>query len=189
MPDGLCQFESLSRFARLACREARRGRTCTKHLDRLNMGSTERGDSILGSKLCSFTTSPLCLPEAAAVKLLLLVVVVVVVETTLCVTCRNKRRASCSLFLCLSLSLSLSLCLFALFLRRLSNGDAFLFLLHRLSLEHWWLSKRKLNEQPCQRDSISSNDAAIMLFPSEITLPETDDKDGGDNRWFFFFFE
>lgn len=29
------------------------------------MGSTERGDSILGSKLCSFTTSPLCLPEAA----------------------------------------------------------------------------------------------------------------------------
>lgn len=30
------------------------------HLDRLNMG-----DSILGSKLCSFTTSPLCLPEAA----------------------------------------------------------------------------------------------------------------------------
>lgn len=32
------------------------------------MGSTERGDSILGSKLCSFTTSPLCLPEAAVVE-------------------------------------------------------------------------------------------------------------------------
>ena len=85
-------------------------------------------------------------------------------------------------------ALSPSLFLFALFLRRLSNGVAFLSLLHRLSLEHWWLSKRKLNEQPCQRDSISSNDAVIMLFPSEIALPETDGKDGGDNRWFSFFF-
>lgn len=70
------------------------------HLDRLNMGSPERGDSILGSKLCSFTTSPLCLPEAAA--MVEATAAEATAEATLCVTCGNKRRASRSLSLSVS---------------------------------------------------------------------------------------
>lgn len=86
------------------------------HLDRLNMGSTERGDSILGSKLCSFTTSPLCLPEAAVVAEEEAALSVLPVEINVAPR-----------------SLSLSLCSITLFLRLLSSSvEAFLFLHHSL---------------------------------------------------------
>lgn len=67
VPDGLCQFESLSRFARLAYREAMW--TCARapHLDSLNMGSAARRQHIGFETLLVYNAASYNEPVSATV--------------------------------------------------------------------------------------------------------------------------
>lgn len=164
MPDGLCQFESLSRFTRLAYREARRGRTCTAPWQ------VEYGLHGARRQHIGFET--------------LLVYNVATMSArggdggggggggggALCVTCRNKRR------------LSLSLCSIKLFLRLLSSSVEALFSFPPpLWCRSGW-QRRRLNERT-RRVSICDRRRVVIIFSlfSELVLANNE-----WNTWIYY---